>query len=26
MVKDKDGNEKEVTVDIDDGVRPETTL
>jgi len=26
MIKDKDGNEKEVTVDIDDGVRPETTL
>lgn len=25
-IKDKDGNEKEVLVDRDDGVRPETTL
>lgn len=26
MIKDKDGNEKEITVDKDDGVRAETTL
>lgn len=26
IVKDKDGNEKEVLVDCDDGVRPQTTL
>lgn len=26
MIKDKDGNEKEVLVDKDDGIRPETTL
>lgn len=26
MVTDKDGNEKEVTVDMDDGVRPQTSL
>ena len=26
MIKDKDGNEKEVLVDRDDGMRKETTL
>lgn len=26
IIKDKDGNEKEITVDRDDGIREETTL
>lgn len=26
MIKDKDGNEKEILVDKDDGVRAETTV